>query len=89
MALDEATKCSVDTQRLGVVYICDFKGYGFGHAKQFTFSRLKSIAQMIQGTIPVRFKAFHVVRSPLLFTYTYTILKPLLKEKIRNRVSRV
>lgn len=74
MMLDEITKDSVNTQRLGVVFVCDFKGFGLGHAKQYTLSRIKASVKLIQGCIPVRFKNFHVVRSPLLFTYKYVHL---------------
>lgn len=86
MVLDEMTRCSVDTQRCGIVFVCDFKGYGFGHAKHFTLSRIKACAKMVQGSVPIKFIGFHVVRSPLLFKYTFKLIRPFLGEKLKNRV---
>lgn len=86
MMMDEMSRCSVETQRLGVVIIGDFHGYEFGHARQFTLQRIKTAVKIIQGSIPLRFKGMYIVRCPLLFKYTYELMKPFLREKIKNRV---
>lgn len=47
LMLDEAV-ASLDTQYNGIVLICDFKGFGFSHARQIGPRRLQAIANLLQ-----------------------------------------
>lgn len=41
---------------------------------------------MQQGSFPCRFQEFHLVNQPYIFHLVYSIVKPFLSEKIRDRV---
>lgn len=84
--IDYLNMISVDTQRLGVVVICDWQGYSFQHLRNTKPAHFRISAQMFQDSFPARFKAIHFVRNPYLVSCMYAIAKPLLREKIRNRV---
>ncbi|CAL8141945.1 unnamed protein product [Orchesella dallaii] len=86
LLIDEVNRQSVDTQRLGVVYIVDWEGFTLAHLRQTSPSRLRTCVKIFQDAFPVRFKAFHFIRNPTLVSYFYAMAKPFLRDKIRNRV---
>lgn len=86
MVLDEMTRYSVDTQRLGVVIVCDMTGFNFAHAKQYTFSRMKAAVKPMQGSVPVNIERIHLVRNPYIFTVMFALMKLFMDEKLKNRV---
>ncbi|ODN01779.1 Retinaldehyde-binding protein 1 [Orchesella cincta] len=86
LVIDEINRRSVDTQRLGIVFVIDWKGFTLAHLRQTSPSRLRTCVKIFQDAFPARFKAFHFIRNPLLVSYFYAIVKPFLGDKIRNRV---
>jgi len=86
LMLDEAT-ATLDTQYHGVTLICDFKGFGFSHARLIGPRRLQNIASLLQDSYPARFKEIHLIHHPTIFNMVYSVIKPFLKEKIRKRIN--
>ncbi|XP_021962950.1 retinaldehyde-binding protein 1 [Folsomia candida] len=85
MYIDQALD-SVDTQLNGIVVLVDFKGFGFGHARQVTPAKVQAVVNMVQDSYPARFKEFHFYNHPTLFNMVFALAKPFLKEKIRKRI---
>lgn len=74
------------TQIGGLVVLLDMSGLNFTHAKFMSPHLAKRTVEVIQEAFPMRFKAFHILHEPFYFDAILAILRPFLKEKIKNRV---
>lgn len=86
LALENAIR-DPRTQIGGLVVLLDFAGLRLAHAKFLSPHLSKQTVEVIQEAFPMRFKAFHILHEPFYFDAILALLKPFLKEKIRNRVS--
>ncbi|XP_012224572.1 alpha-tocopherol transfer protein-like [Linepithema humile] len=70
----------------GDVYVLDASAATPAHFAKFTPSLVKKFLVCVQEAYPVKLKAVHVINvSPIVDTIL-NFVKPLLKEKIRNRI---
>lgn len=76
-----------ETQVSGVVVILDFEGLGMKQVTGFSPSFSKLLLDFIQDAMPLRLKEVHIVKQPFLFNMIWTIFKPLVREKLKGRVS--
>jgi len=74
-----------ETQINGIVIIMDYDGMGMTQVTQFTPSFCMQLMTFIQEAIPLRIKAVHIVNQPFVFNMVWTILKPLLTKKLKER----
>ncbi|XP_033108055.1 tyrosine-protein phosphatase non-receptor type 9-like [Anneissia japonica] len=80
--LDHAL-ADANTQRNGLVFVYNMTDSNLSNF-EINFSR--KLLSMLRDGYPARLKRVYVVAPPLWFKAMYGILKPLLKEKIRERV---
>lgn len=83
--LDQALS-SYETQRNGLTCIYNMTGSSFAN---FDLNLSKKLLGMLRDGYPARLKRVYVVTPPLWFKAMYKILTPLLKEKIKERVTLV
>lgn len=74
------------TQINGIVVIYDFAGLGMKQVKGMSPSASKRLLTFIQEAAPVRMKAVHFVNEPMLFNMVWALMKPFVKEKLKNRM---
>ncbi|XP_055544917.1 alpha-tocopherol transfer protein-like [Wyeomyia smithii] len=74
------------TQISGAVVIYDFEGLGMKQIKGMSPSAAKRLLTFIQEATPVRMKAVHFVKEPVLFNMVWTLMKPFVKEKLKSRM---
>ncbi|XP_059617671.1 clavesin-1-like [Phlebotomus argentipes] len=84
--LVEAAIQEPDTQVNGAVIIFDLAGFSVSQARVITPTFIKIIATWIQESIPVRIKAFHIVHETFIIDVLYKMVKPFLKQKLRDRI---
>lgn len=70
----------------GDVYILDASAATVSHFTKFTPSMVKKFLVCVQEAYPVKVKEVHVINVNPLVDTIVTWIKPLLKEKIRNRI---
>lgn len=75
------------TQINGIVVIYDFAGLGMKQVKGMSPGGTKRLLTFIQEAAPVRMKAVHFVNEPMLFNMVWALMKPFVKEKLKQRVS--
>ncbi|GFS61095.1 hypothetical protein TNCV_4956051 [Trichonephila clavipes] len=54
--------------------------------KPYTIGEELILPAVRENSLPIRFKGIHVVNEGIVFRYSWTFLRLLLSEKIRNRV---
>lgn len=69
----------------GISVILDMKGMSMAHVPSPTM--IKKAMVCLQETYPHRIKAVHFINTPTFFDTFFVMVRPLLSEKIRNRVS--
>ncbi|KXJ78767.1 hypothetical protein RP20_CCG003565 [Aedes albopictus] len=74
------------TQINGIVVIYDFAGLGMKQVKGMSPSASKRLLSFIQEAAPLRMKAVHFVNEPMLFNMVWALMKPFVKEKLKNRM---
>lgn len=72
----------------GVVVIMDFDGLGMKQITGIQSGSTKRLLTFIQDAMPLRLKEVHFVKQPFIFNMVWALIKPFLKEKLKNRVSR-
>ncbi|XP_055682214.1 clavesin-1-like [Lutzomyia longipalpis] len=84
--LVEAAIQGPDTQVNGAIVILDLAGFSVSQAKVITPTFIKIIATWIQESIPIRIKAFHIIHETFIIDVLFKMVKPFLKQKLRDRV---
>ncbi|XP_058447584.1 retinaldehyde-binding protein 1-like [Malaya genurostris] len=74
------------TQIKGAVVIYDFEGLGMKQVKGMSPGAAKRLLTFIQDAAPLRIKAVHFVKEPMLFSMVWTLMKPFVREKLKGRM---
>lgn len=61
-------------------------GLSFGQALKMTPYRSKRVLDYVQGSLPHRVKAFHIVNQPKIFEPIFAAIKPFFNEKFQSRI---
>ncbi|XP_064385300.1 retinaldehyde-binding protein 1-like [Halichondria panicea] len=78
-----------ETQVHGLSLLQDQEGVSFSHVMTLVGTevmRKAILVEMVQDAFPVRFKSCHMIRQPWYFSFVYTLIKPFLKQKLRDRI---
>ncbi|XP_062336699.1 alpha-tocopherol transfer protein isoform X2 [Osmerus eperlanus] len=75
-----------ETQRCGVKVIFDLQGWCFGHALQINPSLAKRIASVLTDSFPLKVRGIHLINEPIFFRPVFTMLRPFLPDKIKQRI---
>ena len=70
----------------GVVVIMDYEGLSMKQIKAITPTATKRLLTFIQEAMMVRLREVHFVKQPFIFNMVWTLFKPFVKEKLKNRV---
>ncbi|KAK3087066.1 hypothetical protein FSP39_001176 [Pinctada imbricata] len=70
----------------GVLMIMDLKGIKWRHIRNISPKFTKKIMGFLQDAFPLRFKGLHYLNEPTIFDYIFSIVKPFMKEKTKNRL---
>lgn len=73
-------------QVLGGVCIFDLGGLSLQHAWHVTPAVADQVLQLMGGSFPIRTHAIHIVNQSWIFDTVFAIFKPLLDEKMRDRI---
>ncbi|XP_048214630.1 alpha-tocopherol transfer protein [Perognathus longimembris pacificus] len=76
----------VDTQRNGVKVIFDLEGWQISHALQIAPSVAKKIAAVLTDSFPLKVRGIHLINEPVIFHAVFSMIKPFLTEKIKERI---
>lgn len=76
-----------ETQINGVVVIMDFDGLSLKQVSALSPSFSMKLLGFIQDAMPLRLKEVHMVKQPFIFNMVWAIFKPLIREKLKKRVS--
>ncbi|XP_053981399.1 alpha-tocopherol transfer protein-like isoform X3 [Hylaeus volcanicus] len=82
----EAAILEPATQIAGAVVIFDMDGLSLQQTWQFTPQFAKRIVDWLQDAVPLRVKNIHIVNQPYIFNMVFTLFKPFLREKLKNRI---
>eukprot|EP00095_Tigriopus_kingsejongensis_P000607 maker-scaffold95_size379157-snap-gene-2.40 protein:Tk00607 transcript:maker-scaffold95_size379157-snap-gene-2.40-mRNA-1 annotation:"hypothetical protein CAPTEDRAFT_176851" len=74
------------TQVAGLVMVVDLAGFCFSHFMHVSRDHVKSVANIIQNTFPLRFREIHIINESYLFDMVFALIKPFLSETIRSRI---
>ncbi|XP_055944429.1 retinaldehyde-binding protein 1-like [Argiope bruennichi] len=74
------------SQMCGFNLIIDYSGFNFRGLREHTPWKLKWFLDSALNKLPIRFKSFHVVNAPSLFSSLYSMGYPFLPKKIQERV---
>lgn len=75
-----------ETQRNGIKVIFDLQGWRLVHAFQITPTIAKRIAAVMTDSFPLKVRGIHLINEPLFFHPVYSLIKPFLPEKIKERI---
>ncbi|XP_014462281.2 alpha-tocopherol transfer protein [Alligator mississippiensis] len=75
-----------ETQRNGVKAIFDLQGWRFAHAFQICPTVARRIAAVVTDSFPLKVRGIHLINEPLFFHPVFSLIKPFLTEKIKERV---
>ncbi|XP_045311092.1 alpha-tocopherol transfer protein isoform X6 [Leopardus geoffroyi] len=76
----------VETQRNGIKAVFDLEGWQFSHAFQITPSVAKKIAAVLTDSFPLKVRGIHLINEPIIFHAVFSMIKPFLTEKIKERI---
>ncbi|CAL1283641.1 unnamed protein product [Larinioides sclopetarius] len=74
------------TQICGITSITDMKDFSWSHLMYLPLETLKCFVFAVQDCLPVRHKSIHVVNNPSIFALVFSLLKPLIHKKMRDRI---
>ncbi|XP_058453630.1 clavesin-1-like [Malaya genurostris] len=74
------------TQINGVVIIMDFEGLSLKQVRALSPSFSRLLLTFIQEAVPLRMKEVHIVNQPYIFKMVWTLFKPFIGEKLKNRL---
>ncbi|KAK2831877.1 hypothetical protein Q7C36_016963 [Tachysurus vachellii] len=75
-----------ETQRNGLKAIFDLQGWCFSHAFQITPSLAKKISCILTDSFPLKVRGIHFINEPRFFRPVFTMIKPFLPDKIKQRI---
>ncbi|XP_019374594.1 PREDICTED: alpha-tocopherol transfer protein [Gavialis gangeticus] len=75
-----------ETQQNGVKAIFDLQGWRFAHAFQICPTVARRIAAVVTDSFPLKVRGIHLINEPLFFHPVFSLIKPFLTEKIKERV---
>ncbi|XP_061393110.1 alpha-tocopherol transfer protein-like [Musca vetustissima] len=70
----------------GIIFVMDFSQVGASHLFQVSPSVMRKVSQYSEQALPFRIKASHFIDTPSGFEPVFNLIKPLLPEKIQNRL---
>ncbi|CAK6969398.1 alpha-tocopherol transfer protein [Scomber scombrus] len=85
----EIIAMETETQRQGVKVVFDLQGWSLGHALQINPSLAKKISSVLSDSFPLKVRGIHLVNVPMFFRPVFSMIRPFLPEKIKQRVSTV
>ncbi|XP_046402055.1 alpha-tocopherol transfer protein [Ischnura elegans] len=74
------------TQIKGGVCIFDLSGISLSHVYHLTPAVASQIVELMGGSFPIKIHGIHVVLQSFLFDMIYTLFKPLLDARTRERI---
>nr|CAB3265607.1 retinaldehyde-binding protein 1 [Phallusia mammillata] len=77
---------SEETQVHGVKIIMNLQGYSLKQMLGVGLSEYKQMVDMLQGSVPFRFKGVYLINQPAIFVQTFNLIKVFLSEKLRSRI---
>ncbi|XP_042337418.1 alpha-tocopherol transfer protein-like, partial [Plectropomus leopardus] len=82
----EIISTETKTQRRGLKVIFDLQGWSLGHALQINPSLARKISSVLSDSFPLKVRGIHLVNEPMLFRPVFTMIRPFLPEKIKQRI---
>ncbi|KAM5315221.1 alpha-tocopherol transfer protein isoform 2-T2 [Glossophaga mutica] len=76
----------LETQRNGIKVVFDLEGWHFSHAFQITPTVAKKIAAVLTDSFPLKVRGIHLINAPIIFYAVFSMIKPFLTEKIKERI---
>lgn len=74
------------TQICGITTIADMKDFSWSHLLQIQISDVRCFVNTLQDCLPIRHKTIHIINHSSIFSVLFTLVKPLLTEKVKNRI---
>ncbi|ODM88051.1 Retinaldehyde-binding protein 1 [Orchesella cincta] len=71
----------------GLIIVENTIGFGMGHAKQHTMSRMNRMRNVFVQSFPVSIQGIFYLRMPYLFTLIFKMSRHLFPKKIRSRMN--
>jgi len=84
--LDETVFRDDKVQRNGIVFVLDFSGYSFRDIPYMSIGFAQQNLRSFLSGFPAKSKAVHVINQHLLWSLVWTLMRPLLSDKLRQRV---
>ncbi|XP_011618089.1 alpha-tocopherol transfer protein isoform X2 [Takifugu rubripes] len=81
----EIISTETETQRHGLKVIFDLKGWSLSHALQFSPFLARKISSVLSDSFPLKVRGIHLLNEPMFFHPVFTMIRPFLSEKIRQR----
>lgn len=82
----EVIAMETQTQRRGIKVIFDLQGWCLGHALQVTPSLARKISSVLSDSFPLKVRGIHLLNVPLFFRPVFSMIRPFLPDKIRQRI---
>ncbi|XP_073845991.1 retinol-binding protein pinta-like [Musca autumnalis] len=70
----------------GLIFVMDFSQVGASHLFQVNPGVMRKVTQYSEQALPLRIKATHFIDTPSGFEPVFNLVKPLLPEKLQNRL---
>ncbi|CAH1248401.1 CLVS2 [Branchiostoma lanceolatum] len=75
-----------EVQVHGFAIIVDWSQFSFRQAARLSPAQMRLVIEGLQDSFPARFGGIHFINQPWYIDAAFTILKPFLKEKTRERI---
>lgn len=82
----EVIAMETQTQRRGIKVIFDLQGWSLGHALQVTPTLARKISSVLADSFPLKVRGIHLLNVPMFFRPVFSMIRPFLPEKIRQRI---
>ena len=74
------------TQISGIIAVVDMAGLSWSHWMQMSMDYIQSMVAVVQNSFPIRFKEIHIINESPIFQVAFTLVKPFLTEKMKQRL---
>jgi len=74
------------TAESGQIFIMDYTGYNFAIFTRYSFNQKLNFLQLFLNNYPSKVKGAHLLNNPKLVGMTYSLIRPLLPEKLKKRI---